>query len=136
MTAAPLARYALRRGHADRAAGRAGRGERISTTSTPTPAEATMHPHVYDITHHPTLAAGMAALALAIIAVAVPTQLHDASVSFSSASGARPATVVPAPSAPAARPTWIEHPLASPLDALRWPPARPATPTTWITNSS
>jgi hypothetical protein len=84
-----------------------------------------MHPHVPDLTHHHrTLAAAVAAFALAVLAVAVPARLADRTLTFSGASSAAPAA--PAAPAPAVRPAWIDRPLASPLGSLVSAGSRPA----------
>lgn len=84
-----------------------------------------MHPHVPDLTHHHRpLVAAMAAFALALLAVAVPTRLADRTLTFQGAS--RSAADVPVATAPAAHPAWIHRPLASPLASLASAGSRPA----------
>ena len=85
-----------------------------------------MHPHVPNVTHHHrTLVAAMAAFALALLAVAVPARLADRTLTFHGASS--PAAVAPvAATAPAAKPAWVDRPLASPLVSLTSAGSRPA----------
>ena len=84
-----------------------------------------MHPHVPDLTPHPRpLVAAMAALAIALLAVAVPTRLADRTLTFQ---GAPRGTVdVQAATAPTVPPVWVDRPLASPLLSLVSAGSRPA----------
>ena len=67
---------------------------------------------------HPrtTLTTTLALLVSGLLAVLIPAQLADTHLAFGGGSHAAPAVEA---SAPATTPTWISHPLASPLASLR-----------------